>query len=137
MYKNFDKLYNEAYANFYNTCEYKELISADPIPYKIDESLRAVGQHNKGTIIIKNPIVNTFDEVRILTSILYHEFTHYYDEIMFKNFEYSNGTSKFWCSHIQKFMPRIMERLCSSILKICSIKIRSYISEFLEICTSK
>ena len=94
MYKNFYELYNETYIDFYNTCKYKELISAVPIPYRIDDSLKAVGQHDNGAVILRNPTLGTHDEVRQLTVILYHEFTHYYDEAVFKHLGYPDDDIK-------------------------------------------
>lgn len=90
MYENIDDLYNESYHDFYKTCEYKELISSDPIPCKIDNSLKFVGQYNDGIITLRKPSFNTSDEVRELTSTLYHEFTHYYDESIFKHLGYQD-----------------------------------------------
>lgn len=90
MYENFDDLYNESYHDFYKTCTYKELISSDPIPCKIDNSLKFVGQYNDGAITLRKPSFNTSDEVRELVSSLYHEFTHYYDESVFKYLGYQD-----------------------------------------------
>lgn len=90
MYENFDEFYNESYINFYNSCEHKELMSKDPIPYKIDESLEFSGQYLNGTVILKNSSIDTPETIRLLTSDVYHELTHYYDETMFKYFGYSN-----------------------------------------------
>lgn len=94
MYKSFDELYSQSYIDFYNTCQCKDTISASPIPYIIDESLKADGQHDSGTVILKSADTNTPGEARQLASILYHEFTHYYDESMFKRLGYSDEAIK-------------------------------------------
>lgn len=90
MYKNFNDFYNEIYINFYNACEYKELMSANPIPYKIDNSLKMEARYSNGIVIFKNSLINTPEEIRLLTTDIYHELTHYYDEIMFKHNGYSD-----------------------------------------------
>ena len=90
MYKNFDEFYNESYMNFYNACEYKELISATPIPYKINKSLKMEAQYIDGTVIFKNSSIDTAEEIRLLTTDIYHELTHYYDESVFKHIGYSD-----------------------------------------------
>lgn len=90
MYNNFDDFYNDTYNNFYNACEHKELISSNPIPYKIDESLKMEAQYSNGLVIFKNSSINTSEEIKLLSTDIYHELTHYYDESAFKYFGYSN-----------------------------------------------
>ncbi len=90
MYKNFDEFYNESYNNFYNTCKHKELISKIPVPYKVDESLKMAAQYLNGTVILKTSSIDTPEQIRRLCTDIYHEFTHYYDEIMFNHVGYSN-----------------------------------------------
>lgn len=90
MYENFDKFYNESYINFYNSCNYNELISKDPIPYKFDESLKTAAQYTNSTVILKNSSIDTPEKIRFLTTDINHELTHYYDESMFNHFGYSD-----------------------------------------------
>lgn len=90
MYENFDKFYNDTYNNFYNACEHKELISSNPIPYKIDKSLKMEAQYSNGLVIFKNSSINTSEEIKSLSTDIYHELTHYYDEFAFKHFGYSD-----------------------------------------------
>lgn len=89
MYENFNEFYNDMYNNFYNACEHKELISSNPIPYKIDESLKTEAQYSNGEVIFKNSSINTAEEIRLLSTDIYHELTHYYDESVFRHFGYS------------------------------------------------
>lgn len=89
MYDNFDDFYNETYNNFYNTCEFKDLISSNPIPYKFDETIYGVAEYSKGIVTIKNPSINTYGEIRRLCADLYHELTHYYDDTIFHHIGYS------------------------------------------------
>ncbi len=90
MYENFDEFYNDTYNNFYSACEHKELISSNPIPYKIDESLKIEAQYSNGTVIFKNSSINTSEEIRLLSTDIYHELTHYYDKSAFQHFGYSD-----------------------------------------------
>ena len=90
MYKHFDDFYNDSYNHFYNACKYKELISATPIPYKIDESLKMEAQYLNETVIIKKSSIDTAEEIRLLTTDIYHELTHYYDESVFKYMGYTD-----------------------------------------------
>jgi len=90
MYENFDEFYNESYNDFYSTCKYKELISEKPIPYKINSSLKIAAQYLNGTVILKNSSIDTTEKIRMLCASIYHELTHYYDEIMFKHVGYSD-----------------------------------------------
>ncbi len=94
MYNDFNDLYNESYINFYNACEYKELISATPIPYEINKSLKMVAQYIDGTVIFQNSSINSPEEIRLLNTDIYHELTHYYDELVFKYRGYSNEEIK-------------------------------------------
>lgn len=89
MYENFDEFYNDTYNNFYNACEHKNLISSNPIPYKIDESLKMEALYSNGLVIFKNSSINTAEEIKLLVTDIYHELTHYYDESVFKHFGYS------------------------------------------------
>lgn len=90
MYENFDEFYNDTYSNFYNACKNRELLPTVPIPYKIDTSLKMEAQYLEGTVIFKNSSINTVEEIRLLTTDIYHELTHYYDEVVFKHYGYSN-----------------------------------------------
>lgn len=90
MYENFNDFYNDTYRNFYNACEHKELISSNPIPYKIDESLKMEAQYLNGEVIFKNSSINTPEEIKLLSTDIYHELTHYYDESVFKHYGYSD-----------------------------------------------
>lgn len=89
MYANFDEFYNDTHNNFYNASEHKELISSNPIPYKIDESLKMEAKYSKGLVIFKNSSINTSEEIRLLSTNIYHELTHYYDESVLRHFGYS------------------------------------------------
>ncbi|MCM1232627.1 MAG: hypothetical protein NC489_21080 [Ruminococcus flavefaciens] len=90
MYKNFDEFYSEVYSDFYNTCQYKEIISIEPIPHKIDADLGMEAQYKKGIVIFQNSSVDTSEKIRLLMTDIYHELTHYYDELMFQHIGYSN-----------------------------------------------
>lgn len=88
MYENFNEFYNDIYINFYNTCKYKELISSTPIPHKIDVSLKMEAQYLNGMVIFKKSSINAAEEIRLLSTDIYHELTHYYDESVFRHFGY-------------------------------------------------
>lgn len=90
MYENFNEFYSDSYINFYNACGCKEYISSEPIPYKIDNSLKVTAQYLDGIVILKNSSINTSEEIRLLNTDIYHELTHYYDESMFKHIGYSD-----------------------------------------------
>jgi len=94
MYNDFNDLYNESYINFYNACEYKELISDTPIPYEINKSLKMVAQYIDGTVIFENSSINSPEEIRLLNTDIYHELTHYYDELVFRYKGYSDEEIK-------------------------------------------
>ena len=89
MYNSFEDLYNKTFIDFYNSCKYKELISKKPIPYEIDKNLKSAGRYSEGTVLIKDYSIDTDMQIRNRCSELYHEFTHYYDESVFKNRGYS------------------------------------------------
>lgn len=90
MYNSFDEFYNESYNMFYNTCEHKNYISKNPIPYIINENLEVNGQYLNETIILKNSSIETPEKIRRLFTDIYHELAHYCDEIMFKINGYSD-----------------------------------------------
>lgn len=90
MYENFDEFYSESYNNFYSACKHKELISKKPITYKINESLKMAAQYLNGTVILKSSSIDTPEKIRRLCADIYHELTHYYDEIIFKHIGYSD-----------------------------------------------
>lgn len=87
MTKDFNDIYNETYFNFYNMCNQKELISNNPIPYMLKEDAKTIGEYKNDTIIIQNNLASKSD-INIIKSTLCHEFTHYYDENVFKNCGY-------------------------------------------------
>jgi len=94
MYNNFKDFYDETYNNFYNACNFKDLISSTPIPYEIDKNLKIAGQYLNGKIYIQNSSTDTNNNIKKLVSDLYHEFTHYYDESIFKHLKYSDEDIK-------------------------------------------
>lgn len=85
---NFESFYNDTYNDFYNACEHNNLISNKPIPYNINENLRTAAEYSDGSVNIKKLPLNSKSEEKQLRSTLYHEFTHYYDEELFKHHGY-------------------------------------------------
>ena len=92
MIENFQNIYNQSYANFYSTCKYKDLISNSPIPYILSKDAKTTGEYNNGMVIIKEDSINS--SINAIKSTLYHEFTHYYDESVFKELKYSEKDIK-------------------------------------------
>lgn len=88
---NFENFYNDTYHDFYNACKNNNLISNIPIPYEIDASMPHAGSHTNGVIKIKDTFLRSHDDINRKRSLLYHEFTHYYDSELFKHYGYKNS----------------------------------------------
>lgn len=124
MYNNFNEFYNETYNNFFNSCDHKELISSNPIPYYINEDSKIEGQYLNGIVTIKNSSIDTDTKIRNLISVLYHEFTHYYDESLFKHFNYSDEDIKVLMLTFSEIHASYNEMFAFFNLKNLSIKKR-------------
>lgn len=82
----FDIFYQRAYYDFCKTVDNDSVMPKEPVPYKIDPSIKEAARHNKGAIIFRSDrLLNE----RGVFSTIHHELTHYYDRSMFEKMGYN------------------------------------------------
>lgn len=81
----FNDFYQNTYYDFCKTVDEDSIMPKEPLPYKIDPSIRETARHNNGEIIFRS---DKLSNERGVFSTIHHELTHYYDKIIFMKKRY-------------------------------------------------
>ena len=83
----FNSFYQSAYCDFCETVDEDSIMPKEPLPYKIDSSIREDARHDNGKIIFRS---DKLSNKRGKYSTIHHELTHYYDRVIFKKEGYKS-----------------------------------------------
>lgn len=104
----FNAFYQNAYYDFCRTVDKDSIMPKEPVPYKIDSSIREVARHNNHEIIFRS---DKLSNKRGVFSTIHHELVHYYDRSMFENTGYKQEDIDLLCLTFSEIHASYIELL--------------------------
>lgn len=128
---NFNEFYLNLYSEFKESIDKNNIMPDKPIEYRINPDLKVAALYNSDNIIFKSDKIESQSQ-RKVESTIYHELTHYYDDLQFYKFRYSENERKILGLTFSEIHASFIGTLCYLGCKNLSNKQKISVNQILD-----